>query len=34
MNRIQKINQDEGNVLIMSVVIVALLLATGMGYMQ
>ena len=28
------ISRDEGNILIMSVVIVALLIATGMGYMQ
>ncbi len=34
MNKKFNINRDDGNVLIMSVVIVALLLATGLGYMK
>lgn len=34
MFRKHDLSKDEGNILIMSVVIVALLIATGMGYMQ
>ncbi len=34
MDRHSKFNRDDGNILIMSVVIVALLVATGMGYMR